>query len=220
MQLQHPVQTYMRNASLFLLSPVMAFAVLLGGCARNEARDDLETLVFSVDSTLLGGESLVLEDNGVAVGFPAGWLPLEASAVARLDSAAHVVIGADAPVQQCLSARTDSTGQSIFALTAIKTRDTAVVARLLDRYAAATAQGSEVRRTRFRTGDFIVSQLLVMNDDLVVFRMIYTSEGASAAVQLDWYVARTHYEALVHTIESVAGSVRRLPTNHTQGDAS
>ena len=210
----------MRIVSLLWLSPFMALAMLLVGCARNEARGDVETLVFSVDSTLMDGETLVLEDNGVAVGFPAGWLPLEASAVARLDSAAHLVIGADAPVQQCLSARTDSTGQSIFALTAIKTRDTAAVSRLLDRYAAAAAQGTQIRRTRFRTGDFIVSQLLVMNADLVVFRMIYTSEGASAAVQLDWYVARSQYEALVHTIESVAGSVRRLPTNHTQGDAS
>lgn len=211
----------MRIVSLLWLSPVMALVMLLGGCARNEARDDVETLVFSVDSTLLGGESLVLEDNGIAVGFPAGWLPLEASAVARLDSAAHVVIGDDAPVQQCLSARSDSTGRSIFALTAIKTRDTASVARLLDRYAeAAAAPGMEMRRTRFRSGDFIVSQLLVMSADLVVFRMIYTSEGASAAVQLDWYVARSEYEALVHTIESVAGSVRRFPPNHTQGDAS
>ncbi len=200
--------------------PVLT-AVLIGGCARNEPRDAVETLVFSVDSTLMGGESLVLEDNGVAVGFPAGWLPLEASAVARLDSAAHIVIGDDAPVQQCLSARTDSTGQSIFALTAIKTRDTAAVARLLDRYAgAAVAPGVEMRRARFRSGAFIVSQLLVMSADLVVFRMIYTSEGASAAVQLDWYVARAQYEALVRTIESVAGSVRRLPTNHSQGDAS
>lgn len=210
----------MRIVSLLWLSPVMALAMLLAGCARNEARGDVETLVFSVDSTLMDGETLVLEDNGVAVGFPAGWLPLEASSVARLDSAAHLVIGADAPMQQCLSARTDSTGQSIFALTAIKTRDTAAVSRLLDRYAAAAAQGTHIRRTRFRTGDFIVSQLLVMSADLVIFRMIYTSEGASAAVQLDWYVARSQYEALVHTIESVAGSVRRLPTNHTQGDAS
>jgi hypothetical protein len=198
----------------------LLIAVLIGGCARNEPRDEVETLVFSVDSTLMA-ENFVLEDNGIAVGFPAGWVPLEAPAVARLDSAAHVVIGEDAPVQQCLTARSDSSGQSIFALTAIKTRDTAVVARLLDRYAeAAAAQGIEMRRTRFRTGDFIVSQLLVMSADLVVFRMIFTSEGATAAVQLDWYVARSHYETLVHTIESVAGSVRRLPTNHTQGDAS
>lgn len=212
----------MRISSWLQLSPVMVLAMmLLVGCTPKEPRDEVETLVFSVDSTLMGGESFVLEDNGIAVGLPAGWVPLEAPAVARLDSAAHVVIGEDAPVQQCLTARSDSSGQSIFALTAIKTRDTALVARLLDRYAeAAAAQGIEMRRTRFRTGDFIVSQLLVMSADLVVFRMIFTSEGASAAVQLDWYVARSHYETLVHTIESVAGSVRRLPTNHTQGDAS
>lgn len=211
----------MRIASLLWSFAITVLAmVLLGGCARNEVRDEMETLLFTVDSTLLG-DRLILEDNGVGVGFPAGWIHLEAPAVSRLDSAAHVVIGEDAPAHQCLTARSDSTGQSILALTAIKTRDTAVVMRMLDRYAAAAAApGVEMRRGRFRSGDFIVSQLLVMSADLVVFRMIYTSEEASAAVQLDWYVARAQYEALVHTIESVAGSVRRLPSTHTQGDAS
>ena len=185
------------------------FFSVIAACSGSD-RPEVETLDFSVDSTLLG-ESFADSAAGLFLKVPAGWRRLSEATVKQVQTSIEVVSGdTELPVPW------------ILALFSLQEHNAHLVVgrydpRLLpaDRNSLLIWQKeelegqfpeSEVSFARFKHNGILFEQLLVAGAEFTVIKLFIRCEGRGI-YQFEYVASRSWYEANLQSIESSIGSI-------------
>ena len=86
-------------------------------------------------------------------------------------------------------------------------RDSSTTLREFERYHRSAAPRADVKGAVFYSNDLKIHQLLVSDDQRVLFKMIFSATQLKCPVEFDFAVPKALYPQFIKTIESVAGSV-------------
>lgn len=195
---------------LFIFS-ILSIFLLFPSCSSDtrSANDrSIPEMEFAVDKTLLGD---VFRDSALQVEFhpPARWIKADP----RTKEMMAVVIDSLNPYPlRIKEVFYDSTSQSMALLSdlsgaRVETRD-----KIIGDYEQVFNAGkmwNDVKMATFRFNDLTTDQLLLQNQQMVNFKLIFF-KNRDIPFQVDYIVPRQTYAEKVRYIESSIGSIRRI----------
>ena len=200
--------------------PSIAICLVFLACAQNSPKPPgLPNIQFTVDSALIGAR---ITDTALGFSFapPNAWHPvpgksLSVAQVEAKERSQEPVTKKERAAPELLYAWDHpSTGSVVLVASFMNfdTRDTSVTMQEFEKYYRGLSPNADIRPTLFSTKGFKVHQLMVVDNQRVVFKMVFSSPRLKMPIHFDFIVPRGSYPQLIKTIESVAGSVGVYPS--------
>jgi hypothetical protein len=200
--------------------PGIAACLFLLACTQHSPRSPvLPGIQFAVDSALVVSR---LVDTALGFSFtpPRGWnrLPGKSLTVAQREATERSqvpVAKRQSAAPELLNAWNHPPTGSVVVVTSFMnfdTRDTSSTIQGFEKYYRGLSPNADIRSTVFSTKTFKVHQLMVVDDQRVNFKMVFSNPRLKKPIQFDFVVPRGSYPQLIKTIESVAGSIELYPS--------
>jgi hypothetical protein len=199
--------------------PGIVLCLVFLACTQHSPKPPgLPNIQFAVDSSLIGAR---ITDTTLGFSFapPRAWDPLPGKSLTEAQREAAersevVVTKKPTAAPELLKAWNHPATGSVVVMTSFMnfdTRDTSGTIQEFEKYYRGLSPNADIRSTVFSTKTFKVHQLMVVDDQRVNFKMVFSNPRLKKPIQFDFVVPRGSYPELVKTIESVAGSVEFYP---------
>lgn len=193
---------------------VIALCLYLLGCAGEEVESGVPSMEFTLDPEQLG-PPVLLAAEGIRFRAPAGWKPLNAGEVDRLDGTTTDTLGAgpDSLLLRPLHIFMDDEAGSVLSVSYLRFHKDAPFSEQIKRYGTTLAKRfsqDSVRQTQFMKNDLHMAQYLLQPQGLVNFKVVFEAKHG-ALLQFDYVVPAVHYPEEVRAVESSIGSIVRTP---------
>jgi len=203
----------MNNFKKSITIAIVIFGFMASCTKEREAKIEFLPLQFNVDQNLL---SAVYADSSLAFQFqpPQGWNKLGGNDLEQLKQRIHLSISDTSifrispeqffyePVNKCLCAL------SSFTTFPEGMRFDSFIRDFQKAFEASLTTQS-VKQGYFQLDEFLVYQLLIMDEKNVSFKLICQGKTAQP-FEIDYIVPMTVYESLLKSVESSIGSLKSL----------
>ena len=193
---------------LFRILLIVVISIFLLNCTKDKKKEELETLVFNVDSLLIG-EQYENPEIGISFCPPKEWNQISSGLMSSIEQSLQEMEDSSSVDIILQNVFLNQKNSSICFLSTF--RDTMPAAEIRDAYLkelfAGDIQGSITEASYLHNG-FNIRQLIHVQDDQVTIKLICISDDEHIFM-LDYIVPSQFYEQNIRAIESSIGTINK-----------
>lgn len=200
----------------------LAIGIILFSCnGENQAQEDAKQLEFHVDKSLL--DSSYTDPSGELSFYPPkGWKPIDESTLKEVKIRLEMLSSPEENIRfELIQFFLDSTNGNSCALSRLHAAEGESDLRALTNSFEESLQEkfpeTQIKKGEFKIGKIEVVQFLVMIEEKVIFKLVFSSP-AKSIFQMDYAIARAVYPEVVGSIESSIGSLTTLYSQNRRSD--